>query len=75
MLECWGPNKVLNSKCKVVVIFDHMRLHREGIAQNSEGINNIPKKVESQFNGSDKIAEVGSKTENKLVIIFNLFLF
>lgn len=73
--ECCGPNKVLNSKCRVLVTFDHIRVHREGIAQKSDGINNIPKKVESQFIGRDKIVEVGSNTENKLVIIFKSFLF
>lgn len=75
MLECCVPNKVLNSKWRVVVIFDHIRVHREGIAQKSEGINNIPRKVESQFKGSDKTVDVGSNTENRLVIIFKLFLF
>jgi len=70
IIECWAPNKVLNSKWRVEVTFDHIRDHREGIAQKSEGINNTPRKVESQFKGSDKIVEVGSNTENRLVIIF-----
>lgn len=70
--ECWGPKRVLNSKCKVEVILDHIRDHREGIAQNKEGINKIPRNVESQFNGKERTLEVGSKTENKLVITFSL---
>jgi len=75
ILECWGPNKVLNSEWSVVQIFDHIRLHREGIAQNNDGINSIPRKVESQFKERDNTLEVGSNTENRLVIIFKIFPF
>ena len=56
------------------MILDHIRDHREGIAQNREGTNKTPRNVDNQFNGKDKILEVGSKTENKLVITFSLVL-
>lgn len=71
-LELLFPNNVLNSKCRVEVSLCHIRVNREGIAQYSIGTKRIPKKVDNQFNGRFIILDVGSKTENKLVIIFNL---
>ena len=46
--------------------------HRDGIIQYNIGINISPIKVETQFNGICIIEDVGSKTENRLVIIFKL---
>lgn len=68
------PNKVLNSLCRVNKVLFHNSDHREGIAQNIIGRKRIPRKVESQLSGNDKMLEVGSNTENRLVIIFSLFL-
>lgn len=73
--RCVDPKRVLNSPCNVVVILDHNKDQREGIAQYNIGINKIPRKVDNQFKDMEKILDVGSNTENKLVIIFNLFLF
>ena len=74
MLECCEESRALNSKCKVEEILDHASDHRDGIAQKRQGINNRPKKVESQFKGKFIIAEAGSNTENRLVIIFTVSL-
>lgn len=68
------PNKVLNSLCNVNNVLFHRRDHREGIAQKIAGRNKIPKNVDSQLRGRWKILDVGSNTENRFVIIFNLFL-
>lgn len=66
-------NKILNSPWRVVKILDQSIDQREGIIQYKEGINKSPIKVEIQLRGSCKIEDMGSKTENKLVIIFSLF--
>lgn len=66
-----GPNKVLNSLCKVIKIFLHNKLNREGRNQKEHGIIIIPIKVLNQFKERLKIVVEGSKTENKFVIIFN----
>jgi len=65
-------NKILNSMCKVLNTLNHNKDHREGIIQYNIGININPIKVDSQFKGNCMIEDVGSKTENKLVIIFKL---
>lgn len=66
-------NKILNSPWRVVNTLDQSIDQREGIIQYKDGINKRPIKVESQLRGRCKIEDMGSKTENKLVIIFNLF--
>ena len=66
-------NKVLNSLWRVFRILNHKSDHREGIIQNKVGINRRPKNVDNQLRGKCKIEDMGSNTENKLVIIFNLF--
>jgi hypothetical protein len=48
-------------------------LFRHGINQTLVGISNNPINVLVQFNGRPLIAVVGSKIENKFLIIFNLF--
>jgi hypothetical protein len=70
-----GPNKVLNSLNKVIKIVFHKILIREGINQYEYGININPINVLNQFNEKLKIVVEGSKTENKLVIIFNLKIY
>lgn len=66
-----GPSSVLNSLWRVSVSLDQKRDQRDGIAQYNIGIKRIPRKVDNQFRGRDISLEVGSNTENKLVIIFN----
>jgi hypothetical protein len=58
----WRVSKTLN----------HSKDQRDGIIQNNAGINNNPRKVEAQFKGNLIIDDMGSKTENKFVIIFKL---
>lgn len=72
-LPLWpvGPKRVLNSLWRVSIILFQIMWYREGINQKEHGINNKPKNVLSQFNDNLKIVVEGSKTENKLVIIFN----
>jgi len=65
-------NKILNSLCKVSNTLNHNKDHRDGIIQYKVGINIKPIKVESQLRGKCIIEDVGSNTENKLVIIFSL---
>lgn len=69
-----SPIKTLNSLCNVWVILFQIIKYRDGINQYIEGINNSPIKVLNQFNDKLKILVDGSKTENKFVIIFNLFV-
>lgn len=63
------PNKVLNSKCSVVIIFIQRRFIRDGINQNIDGTNRIHRAVLSQFKLSPKFV-VGSNDEKRLIIIF-----
>lgn len=67
-----GSSRILNSLCKVIIILYHNILYRDGINQYIGGIINNPIIDLIQFNEKLKILDVGSKTENKLVIIFNL---
>lgn len=67
-----GDKRILNSLWRVIIILYHIILYRDGINQNIGGIINNPIIVLIQFNEKFRILEVGSKTENKLVIIFNL---
>lgn len=69
-----GPSKVLNSLCKEIRIIFQIILYREGINQYKDGIIKIPKKVLNQLRDKLKILEEGSKTENKLLIIFSLMM-
>lgn len=62
--------KFLNSICRVETILIHTILIREGTSQNIGGIIIIPKKVLNQFIEKLKFV-VGSKVENRFVIIFN----
>jgi hypothetical protein len=48
-------------------------LFRDGINQILVGISNSPIIVLVQFNGRPLISVVGSKIENRFIIIFNLF--
>jgi len=66
-------SKILNSLCKVSITLNHNKDHRDGIIQYNIGINISPINVDNQFKGKCIIEDIGSKTENKLVIIFNLF--
>jgi len=66
-------SKILNSLCNVSNTLNHNNDQRDGIIQYSVGINNKPKNVESQLRGRCIIEDIGSKTENKFVIIFSLF--
>jgi hypothetical protein len=58
--------------CNVVIIEFHKKWKREGINQYIDGIINRPKNVLIQFRDMLKMVVEGSKTENKLVIIFKL---
>jgi hypothetical protein len=66
-----GPNKVLNSLCKVSRTKFQRNWNRVGISQKEAGINNNPRKVLNQFRDKFKIVVLGSNTEKRLVIIFN----
>lgn len=72
-LPLWpvGPSRVLNSLWRVKRIEFQRNWKRVGINQNEAGINKRPKKVLNQFKDKFKIVVLGSKTENKFVIIFN----
>lgn len=65
--------RVLNSLCKIIIILIHNKLIREGINQYLGGSNKIPIQALIQFIERLKFV-VGSKVENKFVIIFNLNL-
>lgn len=65
-------SKILNSLWRVSRTLNHNKDQREGIIQYSAGINNNPKKVEIQFRDKFIIDDIGSKTENRFVIIFKL---
>lgn len=75
VLPLWplGPNKVLNSLWRVIKIEFQIIWNRFGISQYIEGIIKSPKNVLDQFKDKFKIVVDGSNTENRLVIIFNLF--
>lgn len=66
-------SKILNSLCNVSSTLNHNKDHREGIIQYNVGINKIPMKVDNQFKGKDITEVIGSNTENKLVITFNIY--
>jgi hypothetical protein len=66
-----GFIKILNSKWRLFKILFHKKKNREGRSQNLRGINKRPKKVLNQFKGIHRVV-IGSKTENRFVIIFNL---
>lgn len=66
------PKRVLNSLNKVKIILFHKKLIREGRNQKEMGIIIKPINVLNQFKEKLKIEAEGSKTENKLVIIFSL---
>lgn len=68
-----GRSRALNSVCRIIINLLHNKDHREGEAQYIKGIKRIPNKVEVQFKGKLNLEE-GSKIENKLVIIFRIFL-
>ena len=66
-------SKILNSLWNVSSTLNHSKDQRDGIIQYNAGINNKPKKVEIQFKDRFMIDDMGSKTENKFVIIFKLY--
>jgi hypothetical protein len=66
-------SKILNSLCSVSNTLNHNKDQRDGIIQYSVGINNNPKKVETQFKDKFITDDMGSKTENKFVIIFKSY--
>lgn len=61
----------LNSKCNFCIINILINENREGKNQKYKGNKKSPIMVLIQFN--DNIPVDGSNTENKFVIIFNLF--
>jgi hypothetical protein len=61
------------SLCKFLLIRFQIKFRGEGINQNIFGINNNPRKVLTQFIEIFIIDVVGSKTENKFVIIFSFY--
>lgn len=63
----------LNSLWSVNRILNHIIENREGNIQNSIGIINSPINVLNQLKEMLSIVVEGSKTENKLFIIFNLY--
>lgn len=67
------PIRVLNSWCRINIILFHMMKCRDGINQYVDGININPKIVLNQL--MDRLFRLvdGSKTENRFLIIFNLF--
>ncbi|MGI4667870.1 hypothetical protein ACR2YZ_28855 [Klebsiella pneumoniae] len=67
----FSPINVLNSLCRVKIIFIQIKFNRVGTNQKIRG--NIIKiiNVLNQLIDKLKIVVDGSKTENKLVIIFN----
>jgi hypothetical protein len=64
--------KILNSLCNVLKILYHINLKRLGINQKVIGMIRNPIIVLNQFKDIPKILVVGSKDENRFVIIFNL---
>ncbi len=66
-------SRILNSLCKVSKTLNQSNDQREGIIQYKAGMNKRPKKVEIQFKERSIIDDMGSKTENKFVIIFRLY--
>lgn len=71
MLILLFPIKVLNSLCKVKIIFIQIRLNRFGSSQKINGTIINRKKVLNQLIDKFIIVVEGSKTENRLVIIFS----
>ena len=71
-LNPFGPIKVLNSLCNVLMILFHKNDIRLGIIQKDIGIIKNPNNLLDQLRERLKIDLVGSKTENRFVIIFNL---
>lgn len=63
--------KILNSEWSLFIIIVHIKLYRDGINQNSDGIIINPINVLNQFKDKLNVEVEGSKTENKLVIIFS----
>ena len=66
-----GPRRVLNSLNNKYNTLFQIKEIREGKNQNEYGIIINPINVLIQFKDKLKIVVDGSKTENKLVIIFN----
>lgn len=70
-LEGLFPVRTLNSEWSVIIILFHIKINRGGINQNLIGKNNNPIIVLNQLNEIFSQLVDGSKTENKLAIIFN----
>lgn len=66
-----GPNKFLNSRCRVDRIEEKIRLIRLGTSQNN-GIITEKTMIELSQLEDPLIEDAGSKTENRFVIIFKL---
>lgn len=64
------PIKVLKSLCNRKMIFIQIIFSRFGKSQKISGKNEKINKVDNQFRDRFIIVVEGSKTENKLVIIF-----
>lgn len=64
---------VFISWCSFFIKILNIMLLRDGINQTLVGINISPMIVLVQFNGRLLISVVGSKIENRLLIIFSLF--
>ena len=71
VLISFGDKSALNSRWIPSINLFHSKDHRDGTIQYSKGMNNIPRKVDSQLAETVNKEEEGSKTENKFVIIFN----
>jgi hypothetical protein len=72
---CWaGPNRVLNSLCRVSMVLFHITVCREGVSQNMGGTRISPINVLVQFRDIFKILDEGSNTENRFLIIFSLLI-
>jgi hypothetical protein len=65
------PVKILNSLCRIIIIFSGNWLNRDGINQKVGGKIMINRKVLDQFSDQFINDLDGSKMENKLVIIFS----
>jgi hypothetical protein len=66
-----GPNKVLNSECRIDKVLIEIKWIRLGVNQIRGLINIIKMTLLVQLEVL-LIEDAGSKTENRLVIIFNL---
>ena len=72
LLIFFFPISNLNSSWSLLIIKFHRNVLRDGINHKDIGINKSPIKVLNQLIDKFIILDEGSKTENKLLIIFKL---